>query len=159
MNMKVKVFQLRLSNNELDADQKSLNDFLENISVEKISTELIKGSISFWSVVVFYDETPKDQNESNTSLKITFPVDTDLTIEEERIVKKLKEWRYEKARELKISSFMICHNSELITIAKIKPESEEDLINVKGFGEQKISKFGDDIITILNSILKNQDLI
>lgn len=41
---------------------------------------------------------------------------------------------------------------ELITIAKVKPQSLDELSKIKGFGGQKISKFGDDIIALLNSI-------
>lgn len=41
-----------------------------------------------------------------------------------------------------------------MTIAKIKPQSLDELSKVKGFvsGGQKIAKYGDDIIAVLNSI-------
>lgn len=47
---------------------------------------------------------------------------------------------------------MVAHNAELMSIAKMKPQTVEDLPKIKGFGERKIAKYGDDIITILNSI-------
>jgi len=50
---------------------------------------------------------------------------------------------------------MICHNIELVTIAKEKPTKVEDLNKIKGFGKRKIAKFGDDIISLLNSISYN----
>ncbi len=43
-------------------------------------------------------------------------------------------------------------NTELMTVAKIKPESLDDLLKIKGFGEQKIAKIGDDILAVLCSI-------
>ncbi len=48
--------------------------------------------------------------------------------------------------------FMVCHNSELMTVGKTNPQSFEDLPKIKGFGQQKISKFGDDILALLNWI-------
>ena len=47
---------------------------------------------------------------------------------------------------------MVWHNTELMTIAKVKPQSLDELSNIKGFGGQKIAKFGDDILALLNSI-------
>lgn len=47
---------------------------------------------------------------------------------------------------------MVCYNTELMTIAKIKPQTLDELSNIKGFGVQKIAKFGDDILAVLNSI-------
>jgi hypothetical protein len=37
-------------------------------------------------------------------------------------------------------------------IAKVKPQTLSDSSKIKGFGGQKISKFGEDIIALLNSI-------
>jgi superfamily II DNA helicase RecQ len=47
---------------------------------------------------------------------------------------------------------MVCHNTELLTIAKIKPQTLDELSKIKGFGGRKIAKFGYDIIAVLNSI-------
>jgi ATP-dependent DNA helicase RecQ len=44
---------------------------------------------------------------------------------------------------------MVLHNATLIRIAKLKPESLNDLIHVKGLGEAKISKFGNGILDII----------
>lgn len=47
---------------------------------------------------------------------------------------------------------MVCHNTKLMRIAKVKPQTLDELSNIKGFGGQKILKFGDDIIALMNSI-------
>lgn len=47
---------------------------------------------------------------------------------------------------------MVCHNTELMTVAKVRPQTLGDFLYIKGFGEQKIAKFGEDIIAVLNSI-------
>ena len=47
---------------------------------------------------------------------------------------------------------MICHNSELISIAVSKPSSVSQLKLIKGFGTIKSQKFGDEIISLLNAV-------
>jgi hypothetical protein len=40
--MKVKVFTIRLTENELEIDQNSLNDFLESVTFKKSSTQFVE---------------------------------------------------------------------------------------------------------------------
>ena len=151
--MKVKVFHIRLTKEHLETDQEIINNFLENATVLKTVSELISGQTNFWTILTFYDEKEKDTREK-TSNKISYDA-TELTVEEKEYFECLRLWRQDKAKHLGIPSFMICHNTELITIAKEKPRKVEDLYKIKGFGERKIAKFGDDIIALLNSILHN----
>jgi len=152
--MKVKVFHIRLTKEHLETDQETVNNFLECVTVLKTETELISGQTNFWSILTFYDEKEKVIAEK-TSDKISYTASTELTTEEKEYFECLRLWRQDRAEHLGIPSFMICHNSELITIAKEKPRKVEDLKKIKGFGERKIAKFGDDIIALLNSILHN----
>jgi len=76
----------------------------------------------------------------------------DLSDEERKIYIALKEWRNQKSMQQDLPHFMICHNSELITIAKTKPETIKDFKTIKGFGEQKTQKYADDIIALLNAL-------
>jgi ribonuclease D len=149
--MKVKVFHIRLTKENLQSDQDNLNNFLDNVTVKKTATELINGQPNFWSILVFYDDQ-KTEKQENISEKISVTDENELTDDEKRIFSTLKQWRQDKATQLNIPNFMVCHNTELVTIAKVKPQSLDDLSKIKGFGGQKISKFGDDIIAILNSI-------
>jgi superfamily II DNA helicase RecQ len=152
--MKVKVFHIRLTKEHLETDQETVNNFLESVTVLKTETELISGQTNFWSILTFYDEKEKSINEK-TSDKISYTAGTELTAEEKEYFECLRLWRQDKAEYLGIPSFMVCHNTELISIAKEKPRKVEDLNKIKGFGERKIAKFGDDIIALLNSILHN----
>lgn len=149
--MKVKVFHIRLTKENLQSDEDNLNNFLDNVTVKKTATELINGQPNFWSILVFYDDQ-KTEKQENISEKISVTDENELTDDEKRIFSTLKQWRQDKATQLNIPNFMVCHNTELVTIAKVKPQSLDDLSKIKGFGGQKISKFGDDIIAILNSI-------
>lgn len=149
--MKIKIFHIRLTKENLAVDQNSINEFMENIIVKKTSTQFITGQPNIWSIIVFY-EGKDNQNSAKQSNKLSITDETELTTEEKQIYETFKKWRQDKAAEQNVPSFMICHNTELMTIAKVKPQSLEELLRIKGFGEQKISKFGDEIIALLNSI-------
>ena len=147
--MKVKVFHIRLTKEYLQADQDTVNIFMDNILVKKTATELISGQLNYWSILVFYDE----KNPYNISKRNKIIVEeSELTTDEKDVFKALKQWRQDKATQLQIPNFMICHNSELATIARVKPQDMDELLTIKGFSRRKTAKFGDDIIALLNSI-------
>jgi superfamily II DNA helicase RecQ len=144
--MKVKAFRIRLTENELEVDQNSLNDFLEMVTFKKSSTQFVESeNESYWSVLLHYEEETELKNIETKS-------EADLTERERIIYQNLKKWRAEKATQLGSKSFMICHNSELLNISIQKPESINQLRKIKGFGEIKSDKYGDDIISLLNAV-------
>jgi len=143
--MKVKVFTIRLTENELEIDQNCLNDFLEMVIFKKSSTQFVElENDCYWSVLVHYEETSELKSEDSKQ-------EIELSEREQIIFQNLKKWRAEKASELGFKSFMICHNSELMNVAIHKPESINQLRKIKGFGEVKSDKYGDDIIALLNA--------
>lgn len=141
--MNIKVFNIRLDKENCDKDQSLMNAFLDSVEVKLTSTNFVTtGTVDFWSAVVFY--IPK--REKSVSIRID-----DLTQEEDNIYNALKQWRNDKSLQLNLPHYMICHNSELITIAKVKPETIFDFKKIKGFGDLKTQKYADDIIALLNS--------
>ncbi|HPI19082.1 MAG TPA: HRDC domain-containing protein [Candidatus Kapabacteria bacterium] len=145
--MKVKVFHIRLTKENFLTDQDSINQFLESVTVIKTSTQFINGQINFWSILVFYDE----QKIGKQYDKISVSSYEELTSDEKRVYDVLKHWRFEKASELNLPRFMVCHNTELMTVAKIKPQTLDELKKIKGFGKNKIAKLGGEILNVLNS--------
>jgi len=150
--MKLKVFNIRLTKDHLQTDQDNLNEFLETISVKKTSCQLINAQPNYWSILVFYDQKIAKEPRSNLTDKISYPIDTALSEDEQKILDNFKIWIQTKANELNLPSYMICSNSELLTLVKIRPVSIDQLTKIKGFGDQKIAKFGEDIIALLNSV-------
>ena len=149
--MKVKVFHIRLNKENLQTDQENLNNFLDNVTVKKTATELVTGTPNFWSILVFYDERRIEKQE-RPSDKIAVTSDSELTRDEQHIYQTLRQWREDEANQRNIPNFMVCHNTELMTIAKLKPQTLDDFFKIKGFGRRKIAKFGEDIIAVINSI-------
>lgn len=143
--MQVKTFTIRLDNTNLEIDQNSLNNFLETVKFKKSETHFIESENSYWSVLVHYEEHIK------TKVIETIKAE-DLSLNEQSLFNHLKKWRSEKAEQIGLKNFMICHNSELINCAIKKPNSISELKLIKGFGTAKVEKFGEDIISLLNAV-------
>lgn len=62
----------------------------------------------------------------------------------------LKTWRLEKARERKVSPFIVFTNKELEAIIQAKPENINHLTSIPGIGSVKRDLYGEDIIRIIN---------
>ena len=83
-----------------------------------------------------------DDNQDNSG---------DLTAKEEKIFKKLKSWRYLKAKNTNIKPYMVLKDEYLIAEIKANPQNINELKNVKGFGEKNIEKYGREIIKVINT--------
>ena len=61
---------------------------------------------------------------------------------------RLKDWRREQYKALKIPSYMVMSNKTLQDIATIIPRSREELMTIKGFGKASWEKYGEEILAI-----------
>jgi len=149
--MNIKHFRVRVSGEHLQNDQNAINQFLNEVVVKKTATNFIAGMIDYWSVLVFFEPKISESKEAKEEEKVTVSSFEELSSAERHTLNSLKNWRSEKSNKLGLPQYMICHNSELMTIAKVKPESVDELKKIKGFGEQKISRYGTDIISLLRA--------
>ncbi len=67
-----------------------------------------------------------------------------------KIFLKLKNYRDAQARKNRWKKFMILQNPVLKRIAEEMPKSKSELMSIRGMGETKVEKYGDDILKILN---------
>lgn len=74
-------------------------------------------------------------------------------IEDTEIYKELKEFRLAKCREEKVKPYFIYNNKQLEDLISKMPVNNEELKEVPGFGDVKVSKYGDDIIKIIKKYL------
>lgn len=65
---------------------------------------------------------------------------------------RLRQWRSEKAGELGIPAYMVLHDSALQEIAELMPATEAELLDVRGIGRDKVRRFGNEIIILVNSL-------
>ena len=62
----------------------------------------------------------------------------------------LKNYRLNISRQENIKAYMVFNNRELDELIQERPKTKEELLNVKGFGEKKVEKYGDEILRIIN---------
>jgi ribonuclease D len=74
-----------------------------------------------------------------------------LTEKEEKIFKKLKSWRYLKAKRFNVEPYKILRDTELISAIKAKPQNVDELLKISGFGERNTAKYGKELIRIINT--------
>ena len=70
---------------------------------------------------------------------------------DEELFHKLKLWRKSKAIKENIKPYIIFSDSSLISIVNRLPKSIEELLQVRGVGEKKVEKYGDEILKLLSN--------
>ncbi|MCQ2969435.1 MAG: HRDC domain-containing protein, partial [Clostridium sp.] len=75
--------------------------------------------------------------------------------EEEVILNKnlfnaLKNWRKNRALKEGIRPYIIFSDSTLIQISNIQPNNKEELLGIRGMGEKKYEKFGEELLIIID---------
>lgn len=156
--MNVKLFQARLDEHFIQGDQETLNQFLGSVTVKKTATQYVPSEPDYWSVLVFYENGKAPKENGKTPGKITREIvshtsepESLLTADQLEIVTALKQWRRDKAHEINQPEYIVCHNATIAALSRQKPRTLEELSDVKGFGDQKIARYGDDVIAILNA--------
>ncbi len=167
--MQVKIFNLRLNAAHTLQDQEEMNAFLKGKDFKKSSTQFVEGEENFWSVLVHFEEgesTDAPPAKSGTQSQMPFdvppaapktekappPAEVPLTPEEDTIYQTLRHWRQTKAEASGLPVFIVAHNSELMEIARLRPQTLEILSEIKGFGPQKLEKYGEEILAVLNAL-------
>ena len=74
------------------------------------------------------------------------------------LFRQLKEWRNIKAREMDLPHYMILPQKTMVTLTSFMPQSPGALKLVKGMGTKKSEKFGKELLTIITSYCKNENI-
>ncbi len=166
--MKCKTFKIYLQDDTRNFEEVKLNKFLEDIIVHQIFASVVNDEL--WTVLVFYDDeiAAPVKNPGNVkiaaevyqpakpliekSIKAETPLAEPviLTPEEEIIYNALREWRNERASRDGVPPYLIAQNDSLMQIAKLQVKTKEEILQIKGFGEKRTDKYGDEILDILN---------
>lgn len=66
------------------------------------------------------------------------------------IYEELKQYRLETSKKENVPAYFIFTNEELYALAERKPNTKEELLQIKGFGSKKVEKYGEGIMRIFN---------
>ena len=112
------------------------------IKLEEKSRSLLRGEIELiLRKPDLNKETKKKKGKSKTSLRSV----------DEPLFELLREHRLELAEEKGVPPYIIFHDSTLEEMAKTRPDSLESMQYISGVGEQKLKKFGQSFLEIIQS--------
>ncbi len=63
----------------------------------------------------------------------------------------LKAWRAESCRAAGIPAYIVCNDRTLLAVARQRPTSERELLDVAGFGPVKVERYGDAVLDLVRS--------
>jgi len=120
----------------VDILSEELKDKLEKVSLYEKIVDIVKSGES-------------SSKKVDTSKKKIYIDPTTLSGTHLKDYEKLKIWRSNLSKLLQIAPYMIFDNKTLSSIAHYKPKNNEELVTIKGVGDIKAEKYGDDILGIL----------
>lgn len=72
---------------------------------------------------------------------------------------RLREVRNAAAKKFMQTAYLICPDEVLRSIAKSKPSTEHELLNIKGFNNRMFNKLGNELIEIIKDFLENPNAV
>ena len=79
------------------------------------------------------------------------PVSIELNYEESKLFEKLRSMRMDLSRAENLPPYVVAHDSVLKRLAKVKPMSKEEMIEVEGIGEKNFDKYGVYFLKVIRS--------
>lgn len=74
------------------------------------------------------------------------------------LAQELKTWRFERAKEIGKPAFVVFSNAALAGIAHLRPTTLTELMEVPGIGQSKLNAYGEEIVSIVQSHMEDDDL-
>ena len=138
-----KIITIPFDRNTKGFDDEILSRYVVNKEVKQWKAEFFSdGGNSYWTVFLECDPMLKESGHAEEKA---------LTDAEKQLLLKLKEWRKDRAEKDGVPVYVIGTNKEFMDIAKSAPKTMEVLGMVKGFGKAKLSKYGKDIVGIVQA--------
>ncbi|MCP5420785.1 MAG: DNA topoisomerase 3 [Gammaproteobacteria bacterium] len=103
------------------------------------------------SIKVRLPESPGKARPVAVSSPQKHPVAASAGAAPEGLVTALKAWRLSEACRRKVPAFHILSDRVLLAVAAAQPESEEALLQIKGIGPLLVSRFGAQILALIDS--------
>ena len=79
------------------------------------------------------------------------PASIELNHEESKLFEKLRSMRMDLSRAENLTPYVVAHDSVLKRLAKVKPMSKEEMIEIEGIGEKNFDKYGVYFLKVIRS--------
>ena len=145
--MKVRIFSFPFLPDQGGFDTDALDQFCLDKEILELSAHFFQQERqAYWTLYVRY-RLPDSGNRASTS---KFK-DRHLNEKDRLLVRRLKEYRSEKAKELGWPPYLIFTQKQLMDFATQKMTTLEGFGPVKGFGGKRVQRFGKDILEIIKA--------
>lgn len=74
---------------------------------------------------------------------------------DEGLLEKLKTWRGERSRELKVPAFVVFTDATLMAIAEQRPTDDGALVSISGIGATKLERFGAEVLDVVRTAMRS----
>ncbi len=156
IKMQYKIFQIPCIGGEAEDE---LNVFLRSHRIVSVTKELISSNLPpYWCFCVEYILTGKVgefSNNNRTDERVDYK--EVLSEDEFALYLQLRDLRKAIAERDVVPAFTICTNRQLASMIQDKCTTKASLKQIPGFGEAKISKYGEEFLQILNQSKKGQE--
>src|SRR5690554_626037 len=130
---------------KFDQIKKAIQDTCMTLDKEISSKEMVELA----EFILESDKPIKYDYIKRFNLKIVEPENTLEKSLDDTLFEKLKEYRFDKAKENNQPLWFIYTNDQLADLILNKPKNKEEFISIPGFGERKYELYGEDIIKII----------
>jgi len=145
--LKLKLFTFRFSENDGGFDDEPMQGFITDKEVIEFTEHFfIHEKTPYLAVLLAYRDIAID--EARKGVQRQDPR-KELDEREREAYDALRAWRAVKAKEEGIPPYMIASNKQIAKMVKLRAATKTDLAGVKGIGEAKILRYGEDILKSL----------
>nr|WP_221472529.1 ATP-dependent DNA helicase UvrD2 [Amycolatopsis umgeniensis] len=74
---------------------------------------------------------------------------------DEQLLEKLRSWRGERSRELKVPAFVVFTDATLVAIAEQRPTDDTALCAISGIGATKLERFGAEVLDVVRASVES----
>ena len=129
---------------DVEFSQKNMHEVAMSI-LEKNIEERSDYAKKYAEILQKIEESVDSIAETQTEVKNDVPKFES----EQNIIKELKAFRLTQSRKENIKPYYIFNDAQMENIIERNPRTKEELLQVSGFGNVKVEKYGEDIINIL----------
>lgn len=134
--MKIKIITLKFDHEKGEFDQTKLNKFVEEHQINTLKGEMFEqNGDRFWSILLHYEKAKVSLND-----------------DDKKLYDFIRNWRSEKGREKGLPVYIVLTNEQIVQIIRLKPVTREELRKVKGFSDNKVKEYGDEIISLFSKV-------
>jgi ATP-dependent DNA helicase RecQ len=154
--MKLKVFTLQLDTRSGKFDDREIQSFINDTENHREVIEVsdhffIHDKRPLWAFLMTYRESRGVGVEMEGRRPSSRRRDwrRELDGADKELFDEIRAWRSKKARREGIPPYLICNNRQIADIASCRPSGLGKLREIRGLGEGKVNRWGEDILALV----------